>query len=68
MKEIFNDLKKNWVDLLAIAIASALTPSTIQWLGWTDNFWTFIVVFLLIAIVVGIVVGFVLGIIKKMKK
>lgn len=68
MNDIFNDIKKRWIDLLAIAIASGLTPSMIKWLGWPDNFWTFIVVFLVIAIVVGIVVGLALGIIKKMKK
>ena len=42
MKDIFNDIKKGWMDLLAIAIASGLTPSMIEWLGWPDNFWIFI--------------------------
>jgi len=68
MNDIINDIKKRWIDLLAIAIASGLTPSMIQWLGWPNNFWTFFIVFLVIAIVVGIVVGIVLGIIKKIKK
>jgi hypothetical protein len=68
MNDIFNDIKKRWIDLLAIAIASGLTPSMIQWLGWTNNFWTFIVVFLIIAIVVGIVVGLVMALIKKNKE
>ena len=68
MNETYNDIKKRWIDLLAIAIASGLTPSMIQWLGWPDNFWTFIVVFLFIAIVVGIVVGSIMALIKKNKE
>ena len=68
MKDIINDIKKRWVDLLAIAIASGLTPSMIKWLGWPDNFWTFIIVFLIISIMVGIVVGLALAIMKRMKK
>jgi len=68
MNDWFNDIKKRWIDLLAIAIASGLTPSLLQWLGWPNNFWTFIIMFLLIAIVVGIVVGLALSIIKKIKK
>ena len=68
MNETFNDIKKRWIDLLAIAIASGFTPSMIQWLGWTDNFWTFIVVFFVIAIAVGIVVGLIMALIKKNKK
>ena len=63
-----NRLKERWIDLLAIAIASGLTPSMIQWLGWPNNFWTFIIVFLVIAIVVGILVGFAMTLIKKIKK
>ena len=65
---LINDIKRRWIDLLAIAVASGLTPSMIEWLGWPDNFWTFIVVFLVIAIVVGIVVGLALSIIKRIKK
>ena len=65
MNETFNDIKKRWIDLLAIAIASGLTPSMIQWLGWPNNFWTFIVVFFVIAIAVGIVVGLIMALIKK---
>ena len=68
MKDIINDIKKRWVDLLAIAIASGLTPSMIKWLGWHDNFWIFIIVFLIISIMVGIVVGLALAIMKRMKK
>ena len=68
MNDIFNDIKKRWIDLLAIAIASGLTPSMIKWLGWPDNFWTFIIVFLIISIMMGIVVGLALAIIKKIKK
>ena len=68
MNDWINDIKKRWIDLLAIAIASGLTPSMIQWLGLPDNFWTFIIVFFVIAIVVGIVVGFALALIKKFKK
>ena len=68
MNEWFNDIKKRWIDLLSIAIASGLTPSMLQWLGWTDNFWTYIIVFFVIAIVVGIVVGFAMALIKKCKK
>ena len=68
MNETFNDIKKRWIDLLAIAIASGLTPSMIQWLGWKDNFWTFIVVFFVIAIAVGIVVGLIMALIKKNKE
>ena len=65
---LINGIKKRWIDLLAIAIASGFTPGMIKWLGWPDNFWTFIVVFLIIAIVVGVVIGLILGIIKKIKK
>ena len=68
MDDWFNDIKKRWIDLLAIAIASGLTPSMIQWLGLPDNFWTFIIVFLVIAIVVGIVIGLAIALIKKFKK
>ena len=68
MNDWFNDIKKRWIDLLAIAIAGGLTPSMIQWLGWPNNFWTFTIVFFVIAIVVGIVVGFALALIKKCKK
>ena len=65
MNDIINDIKKRWIDLLAIAIASGLTPSMIQWLGWPNNFWTFFIVFLVMAIFVGIVVSFAWALIKK---
>ena len=68
MKDIINDIKKRWVDLLAIAVASGLTPNLIKYFGWSDNFWTFIIVFLIISIMTGIVVGLALAIIKKIKK
>ena len=65
---IKKSLKEGWIDILAIAVASCLTPSVLQWLGWPNNFWTFIIVFFVIAIIVGIVVGFALALIKKIKK
>lgn len=68
MNEWLNDIKKRWIDLLAIAIASGLTPSMLQWLGLTNNIWAFPIVFLIITIIVGIVVGFALALIKKIKK
>ena len=67
MKTTLEQIKERWIDYLAIAIASASTTSVVKWLGWSDSFWIYILVFIAITILVGIITGIILSIIKKIK-
>lgn len=61
-------LKKNWMDIVAVIIASLLTPAIIQWLDWTANMLNYFCVFLIVDVILGVVLGITLTIIKKSKK
>ncbi len=61
-------LKKNWMDIVAVIIASLLTPAIILWFGWTANMLNYFCVFLTIDVILGVVLGVTLTIIKKSKK
>lgn len=61
-------LKKNWMDIVAVIIASLLTPAIILWFGWTANMVNYFCVFLTIDVILGVVLGITLTIIKKSKK
>ena len=61
-------LKKNWMDIVAVIIASLLTPAIILWFGWTANMLNYFCVFLTIDVILGVVLGITLTIIKKSKK
>ena len=61
-------LRKNWMDIVAVIVASLLTPAIIQWFGWTANMVNYFCVFLIIDVILGVVLGITLTIIKKSKK
>ena len=61
-------LKKSWMDIVAVIIASLLTPAIILWFGWTANMVNYFCVFLTIDVILGVVLGITLTIIKKSKK
>ena len=61
-------LKKSWMDIVAVIIASLLTPAIILWFGWTANMVNYFCVFLTIVVIFGVVLGITLTIIKKSKK
>ena len=61
-------LKKSWMDIVAVIIASLLTPAIILWFGWTANMLNYFCVFLTIDVILGVVLGITLTIIKKSKK
>ncbi len=61
-------LKKNWMDIVAVIVASLLTPAIILWFGWTANMVNYFCVFLTIDVILGVVLGITLTIIKKSKK
>ena len=61
-------LRKNWMDIVAVIVASLLTPAIIQCLGWTANMVNYFCVFLTIDVILGVVLGVTLTIIKKSKK
>ena len=65
---IKTSLKKNWMDIVAVIVASLLTPAIIQWLDWTANMLNYFCVFLTIDVILGVVLGITLTIIKKSKK
>lgn len=65
---IKTSLKKSWMDIVAVIIASLLTPAIIQWFGWTANMVNYFCVFLIIDVILGVVLGITLTIIKKSKK
>lgn len=61
-------LRKNWMDIVAVIVASLLTPAIILWFGWTANMVNYFCVFLTIDVILGVVLGITLTIIKKSKK
>ena len=61
-------LRKNWMDIVAVIVASLLTPAIILWFGWTANMVNYFCVFLTIDVILGVVLGVTLTIIKKSKK
>ena len=61
-------LRKNWMDIVAVIVASLLTPAIILWFGWTANMVNYFCVFLIIDVILGVVFGITLTIIKKSKK
>ncbi|MBO5887282.1 MAG: hypothetical protein J6Q60_04600 [Bacteroidaceae bacterium] len=61
-------LRKNWMDIVAVIVASLLTPAIILWFGWTANMVNYFCVFLIIDVILGVVLGITLTIIKKSKK
>ncbi len=61
-------LKKSWMDIVAVIVASLLTPAIILWFGWTANMVNYFCVFLTIDVILGVVLGITLTIIKKSKK
>ena len=61
-------LKENWMDIVAVIVASLLTPAIIQWFGWTANMVNSFCVFLIIDVILGVLFGITLTIIKKSKK
>ncbi|MBQ5712991.1 MAG: hypothetical protein IIV77_00650 [Bacteroidaceae bacterium] len=61
-------LRKSWMDIVAVIIASLLTPAIILWFGWTANMVNYFCVFLTIDVILGVVLGITLTIIKKSKK
>lgn len=65
---IKTSLKESWMDIVAVIVASLLTPAIIQWFGWTANMVNYFCVFLIIDAILGVVFGITLTIIKKSKK
>ena len=61
-------LRKSWMDIVAVIVASLLTPAIILWFGWTANMVNYFCVFLTIDVILGVVLGITLTIIKKSKK
>ena len=61
-------LRKNWMDIVAVIVASLLTTAIILWFGWTANMVNYFCVFLIIDVILGVVLGITLTIIKKSKK
>ena len=50
-------LKERWIDFLAIAVATFLTPIVLMWLDQLDNALLAIPIFLLIMLLVAVVAG-----------
>lgn len=65
MKEHF---KISWRDLLCVLIASALTKRVLNWLGWSDGFGNYILVFSCIFILSAIIIIIIEKAIKAVKK
>ena len=56
------------MDIVAVIVASLLTPAIIQWFGWSANMVNYFSIFLMIDVILGVVLGITLTIIKKSKK
>ena len=61
-------LREHWMDIVAVIVASLLTPAIIQWFGWSANMVNYFSIFLIIDVILGVVLGITLTIIKKSKK
>ena len=61
-------LRENWMDIVAVIVASLLTPAIIQWFGWSANMVNYFSTFLMIDVILGVVLGITLTIIKISKK